>query len=257
MASSQNTQQPDAPAPSPDQPQQIQARRVIVLDVYPLYRRQYVCRNRQHLEQTEPSRNAVTQLGGLHINLARDVFYLSLDFIKCRFQVMDEITLGTYEPSDPWNVLPPARPSHIMLDARNMLVVLQEAIGGNSSFHPIRALGRIHHNIVLGRGVPDFFQVFGISTATGARNLRQITVLVPSSPEDILGHFTYNELERVSFSPSQTNSRSSVTELANTQAQTAQLDEIVDTWLALMHQVPTRDFVVQLPPIEFARRSRH
>ncbi|ROV90068.1 hypothetical protein VSDG_08369 [Cytospora chrysosperma] len=209
MASSQNTQQPDAPAPSPDQPQgpqQMQARRVIVLDVYPLYRRQYVCRNRQYLEQTEPSRNAVTQLGGLHINLAHDVFYLSLDFIKCRFQVMDEITLGTYGPSDPWNVLPPARPSHIMLDARNMLLVLQETIGGDSSFHPIRALGRIHHNIILGRG---------------------------------------------------TSSRSSVTELANTQAQTAQLDEIVDTWLALMHQVPTRDFVVQLPPIEFARRSRH
>lgn len=266
-ASSMNSQQsdatkPDAFPPSPDLSQDSRPPRVVLLDINDDQHGGLVYMNRRYLEENEPSRETTTQNGSVYIDLSHDIFYLSHGLIGYRFSVMDDLVLEypTYKPGDGWNTEPETRPHHIMVNARSMLVVLQEAISGNSVFHEKRALviktPREDVTFVLGRGVPDFFQILGISTVAGANDLQKVMVLVPSRPDDILGEFQYNDLELVPFVASDPSSRDNVTRLAKTQTQVAQLSEIMDMWSVLLHQVSAEDFNAQLPPIEFARRSQ-
>ena len=143
-----------------------------------------------------------------------------------------------------------------------MLVVLQEVIDGDSQFHHLRRCGQCEANDCTHRnssdwGLPEFFRVFGIFSASDQPTLQRITILVPSRPDDALGKFGYDDLERAPFLGLEPDSRRAITSLANTQAQEAQLDRIIDMWDALLYRDPTMGFDTdQLPTIEFARRPR-
>lgn len=52
---------------------------------------------------------------GIHVFFSRDVFFLSEEFIKYRFTVMDGSIADSRYPEalDPWNTLASTRPSHI------------------------------------------------------------------------------------------------------------------------------------------------
>ncbi|ROW04974.1 hypothetical protein VPNG_06996 [Cytospora leucostoma] len=253
MASSPDAQQPDTLAPaSSELPQQLRPRRVVLLDeAFTTIR--YDEKNRQYLWRNFPMGDDLKQLilpsfSSLDLDLSRDVFYFSKEFIKRRFWVVDDELPRRLRADnlDLWRLASATRPSHIMLDARDMTEVLQEAIGGDSAFHRWR-----QHPDDLPRGILDFFQFFGISNPAVSNTLKDITVFIASRADDMLVSFEYGSLERVPYSSNKMLGKHLAMILASTETQKEQLNEFMGLWQRLEDQACN----LRLPMIEFARIS--
>ncbi|KAK7733036.1 hypothetical protein SLS53_008365 [Cytospora paraplurivora] len=258
MASSPDAQQPDTLAPSSSElSQELRPRRIVLLDrnfvtglTYPGLTYSgltYRCGNQEYLLHNLPMGNdrdqvILSSLSGSRLDISRDVFYLSKDVVKLRFILMDADPRVYH---DPWNSA--TRPSHLMLDARNMSEVLQEASGGDSTFHMCR---KEPENLPC--GILDFFQFFGISNPAVWDTLKKITVFVPSRTDDMFGNFEYDSLERVPFLSGDPLSKHHVISFARTETQKEQLNNIMGKWQWLEAQACN----LRLPTIEFARHPQ-
>lgn len=246
----------------------------------------YICQNREQLELNSPVHltpfyadhremhvgpygtyrhvNLFSlSLWGLRINFSRDVFFLRRDFIQHRFAVMDGAapSMAYPEAIDPWNALAETRPAHIMVDARTMVIILEEALHNNSRFHNFRAcmrqMGHGTRDPVDEDAVMGFFRVFAASPSPGGNALRHVSVLVPSAPQDAFGvvDFEYDSLTRASYVTART--RHAVRRLANSEGQSALLDSVMDMWSELRRRESEMGYDAgTLPSIEFVRRPR-
>lgn len=254
MASSPDAQQPDTLAPSSSEPpQEPRPRRVVLLDLTST-ETSYICGNRLYLIRNYPMSNdrdqsIVPSRSGLDLDLSHDIFYLSGQFVKLRFRVMDDtLHEHSHRHQDPWHSNAATRPSHVMLDARNMLEVLQEASTGDSAFHGLRK-----HQEYRPRGLLDFFQLFGIVNPAASNTLEKVTVFVPTRSDDLLGHFDYHSLEHMPFPPCDGMDERRVMLLAKTDTQKEQLRRIMDIWQQLEGQARNLRF----PALEFARHPQY
>lgn len=180
-----------------------------------------------------------------HADFQHDVFWLSRSFIEARFEYL------WYEKDD--RVHPDAlsqerpQPSHMMLNLRHMLAIMQMAYLRDTPCIRSRS------DPWLGYGDPlrDFHRVVSVgSTHSGADRLRILTVLLPQNLDELNGKVNYEDLEHRPFGTS-VEEKAAVFELARTQARQDQLEEIYIHWADLMTLAEGRG--LDLPLLQFSR----
>lgn len=180
-----------------------------------------------------------------HADFQHDVFWLSRSFIEARFEYIWHDRDAKVHPGALSQERP--QPSHMMLNLRHMLAIMQMAYLRDTPCIRPRSYPPLGYDDPFG----DFHRVVSVgSTHSVADRLQILTVLLPQNLDELNGKVHYEDLEHRPFGTS-VEEKAAVFKLATTHAMRDQLEEIYTYWADLITLAEARG--LDLPLLQFSR----